>query len=221
MASTAHTITEALDTMKHAIPLPEYENPNGKQTASELGDTTRKYSAPAFAIELNVSVWTAIGHGVLQDIEQGNLTPRLDKQYINEKEVSMTDNNEADVVHAAEIHLLHPVHQALDLCPTVSQSVRVYSEVQRNKMRTDMSYHKIKGNNPGSTPMAVIEFKRRGILHHDKFMDGPVKNVRSGAANPPRPTNAEINAFKKEAFAANQSEMTLFEDNALKCMMQI
>jgi len=76
-----------------------------------------------------------------------------------------------------------------------------------------------KGNTP--TPIAVIEFKRRGILHHDKFMTRPVKSVGSGAANPPRPTKAEIDAFKKEALAANQNEKTLFKNNALKCMKQI
>lgn len=215
MASTSHTITQALNTTTHNIPLPEYENPNGSQTASDLGDTTKTYSAPAFAIQLDVSAWTAIGQTVLLDIQQGGLTPRLDRQYINEKEVSMVHGNEADVVRAGGIYLLHPVHQALDLCPTINQTVMVFSEVQQNKMRTDVSYHKIKGDTP--TPMAVIEFKRRGILHHDKFMTGPVKSF----ANPLVPTTAEIDAFKKEALAANPNEKTLFKGNALKCMKQI
>lgn len=220
MASTPSTITitQALDTTKNVVPLPEYDNPKGKQTASDLGDTTKKYHAPAFAIEIDVSAWTKTGNDVLRDIEQGNLKSRLDKQYINEKEVSMAHSNEADVVRAGAIHLLHPVHQALDLCPTVGQTVMVYSEVQQNKMRTDVSYHKIKGNIP--TPMAVIEFKRRGILHHDKFMVGPVKKIGS-TANPPQPTKVEIDAFVKEATATNKKEKTLFQQNALKCMKQI
>jgi hypothetical protein len=219
MASNPPTITQALDT-RYTVALPSYENPRGMQSASDLGNTTKTFLAPAFAIQLDVSVWTAIGQNVLRDIEQENLRARLDQQHINARETSMAHRNEADVVRAAGIHLLHPVHQALDLCPTIGQSVVVYSEMQEDKMRTDVSYHKNKNGIP--TPMAIIEFKRRGTLHYDKFMAGPVKRVASiNAENIPVPTEAEIDAFKKEALAANHDEKTLFKGNALKCMKQI
>jgi hypothetical protein len=217
------TITQALSA-SYNVPLPYYENRKGLQTASDPGETTKKYLAPAFAIKLDVSVWTNIGQLVLKDIKDGRLTRMLDEQYINEKEISMVHRNEADVVRAAAVHLLHSVHQALDLCPAAGQSVVASSEVQEERMRTDFCYFKVIDANRDPTPMAVIEFKRRGTLHEAKFMTGPVKRIATMNAttnNIPAPTAAEISAFKNEALAANPKEKTLFKDNALKCMKQI
>ncbi|KAK4031439.1 hypothetical protein C8A01DRAFT_42103 [Parachaetomium inaequale] len=215
-----HTIEQALRKGNN-IPLPHYDSPAGNQKVSELGATTGKYPAPAVAIELKASEWTDIGDEVLLDINQAlqagqQLTPRLDEQYINEKEKSMAHTNEADVVRAAAIHLLHPVHQALDLCPTVNKSIMVRSEVQQNKMRTDISYYKIINGTP--TPMAIIEFKKRGVFYYDQFKKA-FKTVAAGATNPPAPTSNEKNVWK--AAVANKKHKTLFEDNALKGMKQI
>lgn len=111
------------------------------------------YPSPAVAIELKALEWTDIRDQVQLDINQAlqagqKLTSRLDEQYINEKEKSMAHINEADVVRAAAIHLLHPVHQALDLCPSVNKSILVLSEVQQNKIRTDVAYYKIINGTP-------------------------------------------------------------------------
>jgi hypothetical protein len=214
------TITQALSA-SYNVPLPYYENRKGLQTASDPGETTKKYLAPAFAIKLDVSVWTNIGQLVLKDIKDGRLTRMIDEQYINEKEISMVHRNEADVVRAAAVHLLHSVNQALDLCPAVGQSMVVHSEAQQNRMRTDVSYSKIINGTP--KPMAIIEFKRRGILHDNEFMKGPVKKkvATATSTNIPLPTPAEIKKWEDEAKSANSTEKTLFKRNALKCMKQI
>jgi hypothetical protein len=97
----------------------------------------------------------------------------------------------------------------------------VHSEAQQNRMRTDVSYSKIINGTP--KPMAIIEFKRRGILHDNEFMKGPVKKkvATATSTNIPMPTPAEIKKWEDEAKSANSTEKTLFKRNALKCMKQI
>lgn len=214
------TIEEGLRAV-NKIPLPEYPNPLGKQTISELGSTTGKHPAPAVAIELKTSVWTGIGDELLLDISKAlqagqQLKPRLDEQYIDEKEISMVHSNEADVVRAAAIHLLHPVHQALDLCPSLNKSIMVRSEVQQHKMRTDISYFKIKNGSP--VPMAIIEFKKRGVFYESQFRSA-FKTVTTSTQNVPQPTAAEIQAWTTAAAA--KTSKSLFEQNSLKGMKQI
>ncbi|KAH8742736.1 hypothetical protein F5883DRAFT_477735 [Diaporthe sp. PMI_573] len=91
------------------------------------------------------------------------------------KEQAMQHNNEADVVRAAAMYLLHPVMAALDAGPTTnggfilqSEDVRIANTNTNNTVRTDITFYRISPVG-GHRAISVMEFKRRGVIRPNQF----------------------------------------------------
>lgn len=120
-----------------------------------------------------------------------------EQEHLYMKEKAMRHHNESDVVRTAAMYLLHPVMGALDAVPNMNGGFMLQSENVIKSIRTDITFYRYSNTGPNRA-IAVLEFKRRGVLRPDQFDNA----MGTAAPAPPNTTN------------------TLFEHEALKVIKQ-
>jgi hypothetical protein len=125
------------------------------------GSTTEKVEPPTYHESRPVDDYTRAGRAALEAV-QGQLQQR----FMPSDEDLFAHRSEADVVRSAALYLLHPVNMALSFRgPRNYKCSSEYTGNTGGKVRSDVVFFRQNGG-PNMQPMAVLEFKNRGILDH-------------------------------------------------------
>ncbi|KAH8745180.1 hypothetical protein F5883DRAFT_511031 [Diaporthe sp. PMI_573] len=84
------------------------------------------------------------------------------------REDAMVHYNESDVVRTAAMYLVHPVVAALNADLHMAGRLLLQSEDILGQVRSDITFYRNDGT-PDPRPIAVLEFKRRGIIRPGQF----------------------------------------------------
>ncbi|KAG8159907.1 hypothetical protein KVR01_010544 [Diaporthe batatas] len=184
------------------VALPSYQN-NGdpSPSVSASGESTRAMDPPKFAQSVQPNIWAATGTTWLTTIPPN--TTAIDVERIAAED-TFAHRNEGDVVRAAALHLLHPVHQAFSARNGIGNTYRCQSEFTHQKVRGDITYYK--NTQQGPRQCAVIEFKKRGSIRPTEFL-AAVK------CNQP-PSAQQTQNFVQAAYASRNTDYTFFTDNS-------
>lgn len=92
----------------------------------------------------------------------------VDRENVYMKEQAMLHCNESDVVRTAAMYLVHPVVTALNADLNMPGGLLLQSEDTLSQVRSDITFYRNNGT-PDPRPIAVVEFKRRGIIRPGQF----------------------------------------------------
>jgi hypothetical protein len=126
------------------------------------GSTTEQTEPPKYHESRPVSDYTNAGQAALVTL-QG----QLQQNFMPSEEDLFAHRSEADVVRSAALYLLHPVNMALSFrAPRTYKCSSEYisNTARRGNVRSDIVF--FRQNGTAMQPMAVLEFKNRGILDH-------------------------------------------------------
>lgn len=99
---------------------------------------------------------------------QWSLSYSVVQENVYMKKQAMVHYNESDVVRAAAMYLVHPVVAAMGADLDRAGGLLLQSEDILSQVRSDITFYRDNGT-LGRRPIAVLEFKRRGIIRPDQF----------------------------------------------------
>jgi hypothetical protein len=194
------------------------------------GSTTEQTEPPKYHESRHVNEYTSVGQTALaMPAVQG----QLQQNFMPSDEDLFAHRSEADVVRSAALYLLHPVNMALSFrsprnykCSSEYTTNTPSSDTPfRGKVRSDIVFFRQSGTT--MQPMAVLEFKNRGILdHHPDLWNKTLTAQRtSGALLTPQVLASAKFGGNLDYVVANAPdnaahEMTYFDGNPLILVKQ-
>ncbi|KAH6641333.1 hypothetical protein F5144DRAFT_599977 [Chaetomium tenue] len=204
--------------------LPNYPNPNlgVAAHASISGDSTLNTDPPHFSIAAQQN-WFNLGRIVLGHANIAGPNHAVNRECIYFNEVGTYHNSEGDVVRSAAEYLLHPVNQVIG---GLGAPIRCQSEATTNRIRSDITYYRGPlapvaptpgnpghGGNPEYKAIAVVEFKKRGVIKPNEFTTA---NRFANPATPPTQQQLDDAAMA----AQNRPNRSYFAGDALILIKQ-
>ncbi|KAK4176557.1 hypothetical protein QBC36DRAFT_378422 [Triangularia setosa] len=191
--------------------LPNYPNPHGNANATMSGDSTRNTDPPYFSISSQTN-WHALSTAFLNGHPATTTANHpLNVESVYFPEATAHHQSEGDVVHSAAMYLLHPTNQALSSHPNIT--TRCQSEASANGIRGDITYYRAPTQqNPDYKAIAVVEFKKRGVIKQAEFQN----TIRFQAP----PTQPQLDATVAEALALPNKKETYFDGDAFVLIKQ-
>ncbi|KAH8783261.1 hypothetical protein F5883DRAFT_538182 [Diaporthe sp. PMI_573] len=198
--------------------LPTYVYNGSPHKAPQGGTESRKTPPPNFAVRrTQANRWSAVGQVFLNNLQNASTVP-LWTAFLNEciynKEQPIQHRNEADIVRTSALYLIHPVSQALNTHSVVNSTFSSQSEdSETDGVRTDMTF--FKAAQPKPRPFAVVEYKRRTVIHSAEF-DAAVRAYDPAAATAAADLAAILTSLTPAGARAPTSAFTAGSLNLLK-----
>ncbi|KAK3368739.1 hypothetical protein B0H63DRAFT_489120 [Podospora didyma] len=119
---------------------------------------------------------------------------------------------ESDVARASALYFLQPVDQGLSAHQEVNDKVRSECENVIAGTRSDLAYSRFVTIVENRDAFAVVEYKKRGVIHDDEF---------NAALIDITPQGTNIDTIVKNIIARNRgADATLFKKSSLAIMKQ-
>lgn len=126
---------------------------------------------------------------------------QLDREHVYLKEHATQHFNESDVVRTAAMYLVHPVVVALNSDPAMYSTIGLQSEDVHNQVRSDITFYRTMQNR--SRPIAVLEFKRRGVIKPAQLNDAIIQGANVGNITQQQP--GQPNGTTRMQYALNKA----------------
>lgn len=134
----------------------------------------------------------------------------MEQQHVYRREYAAKHINESDVVRTAGIYLVYPVLVALNAHVTMYNTIGLQSEDTHNQVRSDITFYRSQGNNT-TRAIAVLEFKRRGVIKPSHFREAILQGATTTNLNQQQPGQPMTRLAYAQGLAATRSHGTLFD----------
>jgi hypothetical protein len=225
MAAPLITLRKCFE-QPHTLSLDDFNYlPPTNLNPSSSSATTAETTPPKFAHKFMYYEWTRMCH-VFMGVPGVQAAPNLPllpptalkDEYLYAKDLAVYHASEGDVVRSAAIYVLNPLNRAFQAHPYFAKTVTCQSEssLQSGSLRADVTYFKTPAQGTEKRAFAVVEFKRRGLINEQEFVNAEKINHNQTEDDAINKT-ATLNPLAAKSDPDNN---TFYKDYSLKLMKQ-